>query len=57
MRTKFWSGNLKGRDRSEDLEVDGKIILQREGVEWIHLAQDRDQLRHLVTMIMNLRVP
>jgi hypothetical protein len=30
MRTKFWSGNLKGRDYSEDLGIDGKIIL-----EWI----------------------
>jgi hypothetical protein len=26
--TEFWSGNLKGRDHSEDLEVDGKIIFQ-----------------------------
>jgi hypothetical protein len=30
MRTKFWWDNLKGRDDSEDLGVDGKIIL-----EWI----------------------
>jgi hypothetical protein len=26
----IWSENLKGRDNSEDLDVDGKIIL-----EWI----------------------
>jgi hypothetical protein len=26
----FWSENLKGRDHSEDLDVDGTIIL-----EWI----------------------
>jgi hypothetical protein len=26
----FWSGNLKGIDHSEDLDVDGRIIL-----EWI----------------------
>jgi len=25
---KFWSGNLKGRDHSEDLGIDGKIILE-----------------------------
>jgi len=25
MHTKFWSENLKGRDRSEDLGVDGNI--------------------------------
>jgi len=28
-----------------------------EGVDWIHLAQDRDQWRAVVNTIMNLRVP
>jgi hypothetical protein len=28
-----------------------------QGVEWIHLAQDRDQWRALVNTVMNLRVP
>jgi len=28
-----------------------------EGVDWIHLAQDRDQWRALVKMVMSLRVP
>jgi hypothetical protein len=28
-----------------------------DGVDWIDLAQDRDQWRALVNMIMNLRVP
>jgi hypothetical protein len=27
------------------------------GVDWIELAQDRDQWRALVTTVMNLRVP
>jgi len=27
--TKVWSENLKGRDNSEDLGVDGKIILEQ----------------------------
>jgi hypothetical protein len=27
------------------------------GMEWIYLAQDRDQRRALVNMAMNLRVP
>jgi hypothetical protein len=28
-----------------------------EGVDWMHLAQDRDQWWALVNMVMNLRVP
>jgi hypothetical protein len=28
MYTKFWSENLKGRYNSEDLRVDGRIILE-----------------------------
>jgi len=28
-----------------------------EGVDWIHLAQDRDQWRAVVNMAINLRVP
>jgi len=28
--TKFWFGNLKGRDHLVDLDIDGRIIL-----EWI----------------------
>jgi hypothetical protein len=27
------------------------------GVNWIHLAQDRDRWRALVNTVMNLRVP
>jgi hypothetical protein len=26
--TKYWSENLKGRDHSEDLGIDGRIILE-----------------------------
>jgi hypothetical protein len=29
MHVQFWSENLDGRDYSEDLGVDGKVILQR----------------------------
>jgi hypothetical protein len=28
-----------------------------DGVEWVYLAQDSDQRRALVNMVMNLRVP
>jgi hypothetical protein len=37
-----------------------KIDLREIGwgdVDWIHLAQDRDQWRALVNSVMNLRVP
>jgi hypothetical protein len=27
------------------------------GLDWVNLAQDRDQWRSLVNMVMNLRVP
>jgi hypothetical protein len=29
----------------------------RDGVDWTHLAQERDQWRTLVNTVMNLRVP
>jgi hypothetical protein len=41
--------------------VDNIIIDVREigsdGVDWIELAQDRDQWRALVNTVMNLRAP
>jgi hypothetical protein len=55
--------NLKGRDYAEELGADGKILLEsilgnRMGnVDWIHLAQDRNQWRALVNTVMNLPVP
>jgi hypothetical protein len=57
------SENLKGRDHSEVLGIDGKIIL-----EWIlgekcgrcgliHTAHDRDRWQTLVSSVRNLRFP
>jgi hypothetical protein len=46
---KVWSENTKKRKDSEDLGW--------EGVDWIHLTQDRDQRWALVNTVMNLRVP
>jgi hypothetical protein len=55
---------LKGRDHSEGLGVDDRIILEWilteaewEFVNWIYLAQDRDQWSNRVNTVMNLRVP
>jgi hypothetical protein len=61
MCTKFLSENLKGREHSEDLGVDGSTILEWilgwEVVDWMHLAQDRDKWRTVVNTIVNLPVP
>jgi hypothetical protein len=63
MHTVFWSENLKGRDHSEDLGVDERLIIidvrkiRLECVDWIHLAQDWDQWRTLVNTVMSLWVP
>jgi hypothetical protein len=53
--------NLKGRDYLEELCIDGKLILDWilkergwEDVDWIHLAQVRDQCQ---VQVMKLWVP
>jgi hypothetical protein len=48
MYTEFWSEDLKERDRSERLDGHDNIRMDLyetgwEGVDWIRLAQDRDQ--------------
>jgi hypothetical protein len=59
MLAKFWLGSLKGRGCSEELGLNGSffyIDLREtglEGVDWIHLAQDRDRWRTLVNTVMN----
>jgi hypothetical protein len=55
-------GNLKTRNRLEDLSIDLSIILKHleeavwEGVDLIHLAQDRDQWQDLVNIVMSFEV-
>jgi hypothetical protein len=58
MHTKFWSENLKGRDRRrfEDIRLDHSEI-QWEGVDCMNLDQDRDKWQAVVNTVMNLRVP
>jgi hypothetical protein len=65
MYIKFWSENLKGRDHSEDLGVDGKIILGRildkygwkvqTGCFWVMIGTSGGA--PVNTVMMNLRVP
>jgi len=45
MHTKFWSENQKERNHLEDVECIW------EGVDWMHMAQDRDQRRSVVNTI------
>jgi hypothetical protein len=48
-----------GRPRRRWLD-NNKLDLREigwDGVDWIHLGQDRDQWRTLVNAVMNLRVP
>jgi hypothetical protein len=33
------------------------IVIGWDGMDWIDMAQDRDQWRALVNMVMNLQVP
>jgi hypothetical protein len=63
VRTKRWSLNLKGRDNSEDINVDLEDNIRMdirkigwEGVDWIYVDQDRNQWRALMNAVMNLRI-
>jgi hypothetical protein len=67
VHTEFWWGNVRERDHSEDLGLDGKVILKwifktwsrggGWGMDWIYLTQIRERWRILVNVVMNLRVP
>jgi hypothetical protein len=48
MGIKLWSGNRKGKEHSNDLGIDGRILeldrreIGSEMLDWICLAQGRD---------------
>jgi hypothetical protein len=50
---------LRGRPRRrwEDSNRMDLTDMRWEGVDWIHLAQDRDQWWAVVGMVMDLQVP
>jgi hypothetical protein len=45
-----------GRKWEDNIKMDLRKI-GWDGIDWIDLAQDRDQWRALVKMVMNLQVP
>jgi hypothetical protein len=60
MHIGYWWESQKERDHWEDQDVDIKMDLREigwNGVDWIDMAQDRDQCRALVNTVLNLRVP
>jgi hypothetical protein len=52
---KITLGRLKRRWK-DNIKMD-LIVIGWGGINWINLAQDRDQRRALVNTVMNLRVP
>jgi hypothetical protein len=52
MHIGFWWETRKERENKMNLREIGLG-----GMDWIDLAQDRDQWRALVNTVMNLRVP
>jgi hypothetical protein len=61
MHIEFWWESQKEREHSGDPDTDGMIVLKwilqkwhEEGMDWIHLAQDRDQWWALMNMVINV---
>jgi hypothetical protein len=64
MHIGYWWESQKERDHWEEEDIGGwtalKWILREivwDDMDWIHLAQDRDQWRAPVNTVMKLRVP
>jgi hypothetical protein len=60
MDTRFGTWNvrcLRPRRRWEDSTELDLIEIEWDGMDWIHLAHDRDQWRALMNTVTNHRVP
>jgi hypothetical protein len=60
MHVGYWWESQKERNHWEDRGVFGWTIFREKGwdvMDWIYLAQDRDQWRALVNTVMSLLVP
>jgi hypothetical protein len=50
----------QGGDHEEDIDVGEKIILKWlgwDGTDWVHMDDDKDHWRALLSMIMSLQIP
>jgi hypothetical protein len=64
MHVAYWRGSHKARDHWKGQDVGGWTILKWvllreigwEGINWIDVAQDRDQWRALVNTVVDHRV-
>jgi hypothetical protein len=54
MHIEYWWKSQKERDHWEDQDL---REIGRDGMDWIDVAQGRDQWRALMNTVMNLRVP
>jgi hypothetical protein len=60
---RFFARKPEERDHLEYLGTDGRIVLKCikkigwEDVDWINLAQERDQWKAFLNIVMNLCVP
>jgi hypothetical protein len=59
----LWWGNLREGDPLENLGIGGRIMLKwifkmwDGGLNWIHMAQNRDRWLAVMNVIMNFQVP
>jgi hypothetical protein len=60
-KPRTWMDSLDKRPKRKKMDMRfGKMDLREvgwDGMDWIDVAQDWDQWRALVNMVMNLRVP
>jgi hypothetical protein len=58
MHVEYWWESQKERDHWED-QVVGEWTIETgwDGLDWIDVAQDRDQWRALVNTVLNVWVP
>ena len=62
VHTVFWWRYRRGREHSEDLGVDGRVILKcifkkwYEGMDWIDMTDDKERWRDLMSAVMNFWV-